>query len=62
MPSDEIQSLNQGSLNADELSVEELEQVSGGTAAGCTDFTGSCEGFSGSCTRFGPKDDQATSM
>jgi hypothetical protein len=50
----EIESLNDGALNIDELSPEELEEVAGGVAAGCTDFNGSCERFTGTCTGFGP--------
>jgi hypothetical protein len=56
--SDDIQSLNQGVLNADELSPEDLEGVAGGD---CTDFTGSCQGFGGSCTRFGIQPQQPSS-
>jgi hypothetical protein len=47
--SSEIESLNQEVLDADKLTPEDLERVSGG---GCTDFTATCERFSGSCTGF----------
>jgi uncharacterized protein len=58
--SPEIENLNQGNLDADSLSADELEQVSGGggnldevaPVDGCTDFTGGCTGFGGGCTRF----------
>ena len=46
----EIESMNEEVLDADALSAEDLEQVSGG--AGCVDFDGGCTGFSGGCTRF----------
>ncbi|NJL26434.1 MAG: hypothetical protein HC897_00475 [Thermoanaerobaculia bacterium] len=45
----EIENLNPEAVDVDALSVEDLEDVSGG---GCTDFTGSCSGFSGTCIGF----------
>jgi hypothetical protein len=58
MPKDEVKSLNEGILNADELSPEDLENVAGGD---CTDFSGNCQGFGGSCTRFGAQPGQVGS-
>ena len=51
---EEIESLNPGTIDIDALSMDELEDVSGG---GCTRFSGTCEGFSGSCTDFSDGDD-----
>jgi len=56
---DEIESLNDVTLDAENLSIEELEQVSGGVMAGCADYGGnctdygSCGTYTGDCTRYG---------
>lgn len=50
---DEIQSLNEKVLNANDLTAEELERVSGAMAGGdCIGFTGPCPDFSGTCVRY----------
>ena len=52
--SDEIENLSGDVLNADEATLEELEQASGGIAAAgkCGTFSGECTSFSGSCGVF----------
>jgi|GEM_PF-4175521 len=56
----EIESLNEATLDAENLSIEQLEEVSGGmAAAGCADYGGnctdygSCGTYTGNCTRYG---------
>jgi len=54
---DEIESLNERVLDANEATLEELEQVSGGdgvelVGGTCDSFSGTCGGFSGHCGTF----------
>jgi hypothetical protein len=49
---DEIESLNERVLNAQELSAEELERVAGGNPDFCNGFSGSCPTFYGTCIRY----------
>jgi hypothetical protein len=49
---DEIQSLNERVLNANDLTAEELERVSGMSGDTCIGFTGPCPGFSGTCIQY----------
>jgi len=55
-PKDEVESLNSKIFNADEVTIDDLEQVSGGATGAvsgtCDSFGGTCGGFSGHCGTF----------
>jgi hypothetical protein len=49
---DEIESLNERVLNAQDLSAEELERVAAASVDFCNGFSGSCPTFYGTCIRY----------
>jgi hypothetical protein len=48
----EIESLNERILNANDLTVEDLERVAAASEETCIGFSGPCPTFSGTCIRY----------